>query len=68
MDLEIAGINAPAQVAVSGLLTEVDRAREAFLAAGADDYVKLRVSGAFHSRHMANAAAGFARYLACRHA
>ena len=64
VDLEIAGINAPAQVAVSGLLTEVDRAREAFLAAGADDYVKLRVSGAFHSRHMANAAAGFARYLA----
>jgi malonyl CoA-acyl carrier protein transacylase len=63
-DLEIAGINAPAQVAVSGLLTEVDRAREAFLAAGADDYVKLRVSGAFHSRHMAAAATGFARYLA----
>jgi trans-AT polyketide synthase/acyltransferase/oxidoreductase domain-containing protein len=42
----------------------VERAREAFLAAGASDYVTLRVSGAFHSRHMAPAATGFAEYLA----
>jgi len=63
-DLEVAGVNAPAQVAVSGALAAVDRAGEAFLAAGASDYVKLRVSGAFHSRQMAPAAAAFARYLA----
>ena len=63
-DLEIAGLNAPAQVAVSGELSVVERAREVFLAAGAGDYVRLRVSGAFHSRHMAPAATAFARYLA----
>jgi malonyl CoA-acyl carrier protein transacylase len=62
-DLEIAGLNAPTQVAVSGLREEVLRAREMFLAAGAADYVPLRVSGAFHSRHMVPAAAQFARYL-----
>jgi len=63
-DLEVAALNAPGQVAVSGARGEVDRAREAFFTAGAQDYVRLRVSGAFHSRHMAPAAAGFAKYLA----
>jgi malonyl CoA-acyl carrier protein transacylase len=63
-DLEVAGLNAPAQVAVSGLLPEVLAARDVFLGAGADDYVPLRVSGAFHSRQMAPAAAGFAACLA----
>jgi malonyl CoA-acyl carrier protein transacylase len=63
-DIAVAGLNAPAQVAVSGARVEVDKAREIFLAAGASDYVTLRVSGAFHSRHMAPAASGFAEYLA----
>jgi malonyl CoA-acyl carrier protein transacylase len=63
-DLEVGGLNAPAQVAVSGLRPEVLRARDIFLAAGADDYVLLRVSGAFHSRHMAPAARKFAAFLA----
>lgn len=63
-DLEVAGLNAPAQVAVSGPRADVLRAREMFLKAGAADYVVLRVSGAFHSRLMAPAAAGLAVYLA----
>ena len=63
-DLQVAALNAPGQVAVSGARAEVDRAREIFFSAGAQDYVTLRVSGAFHSRHMAPAAAGFAEYLA----
>jgi malonyl CoA-acyl carrier protein transacylase len=63
-DLQVAGLNAPAQVAVSGVRAEVDRARVLFLDAGANDYVRLRVSGAFHSRHMTPAAIGFAEYLA----
>lgn len=65
-DLEVAGLNAPTQVAVSGLRPEVRRAREAFLRAGAADYVRLRVSGAFHSRQMAPAAAGLSAYLTGR--
>lgn len=63
-DLEVAGLNAPAQVAVSGPRADVLHAREMFLKAGAADYVVLRVSGAFHSRLMAPAAAGLAVYLA----
>ena len=63
-ELEVAGLNAPAQVAVSGPRADVLRARELFLKAGAADYVVLRVSGAFHSRLMAPAAAGLAVYLA----
>jgi malonyl CoA-acyl carrier protein transacylase len=63
-DLEVAGLNAPTQVAVSGLRPEVLRAREIFLRSGAQDYVPLRVSGAFHSRQMAPAAREFAGYLA----
>jgi malonyl CoA-acyl carrier protein transacylase len=62
-DLEVAGLNAPTQVAVSGARPEVLRAREVFLRAGAEDYVPLRVSGAFHSRHMLPAAAGLTVYL-----
>jgi len=64
VNLEVAGLNEPAQVALSGSRAEVARARDVFLAAGADDYVPLRVSGAFHSRHMAPAAEGFAAWLA----
>ncbi len=62
-ELEVAALNAPAQVAVAGPRDAVDAARGTFLAAGAADYVPLRVSGAFHSRLMAPAAEGFARYL-----
>lgn len=62
--LEIAGLNAPSQVAVSGPRSAVLDARDSFLAAGAVDYVPLRVSGAFHSRLMAPAAAELAAYLA----
>jgi trans-AT polyketide synthase/acyltransferase/oxidoreductase domain-containing protein len=61
--LEVAGLNGPAQVAVSGLRDDVLGARAAFLHAGANDYTALRVSGAFHSRHMKPAAARFAAFL-----
>jgi malonyl CoA-acyl carrier protein transacylase len=63
-DLEVAGLNTGTQIAVSGLRPDVLRAREVFLEAGAEDYVPLRVSGAFHSRHMAPAAGELAAYLA----
>ena len=59
----VANLNAPGQVVVSGAVDAVislsDRAR----GAGARRVVPLRVSGAFHSPLMADAAAEFARLL-----
>jgi malonyl CoA-acyl carrier protein transacylase len=60
--LEIANENSPTQTIVAGLTGEIDtfveRCREAGTRA-----VRLRVSGAFHSRHMKPAAASFAQAL-----
>lgn len=60
--LEIANENSPTQTIVAGLSGEIDafveRCREAGTRA-----VRLRVSGAFHSRHMRPAAAEFAQAL-----
>jgi trans-AT polyketide synthase/acyltransferase/oxidoreductase domain-containing protein len=60
--LEIANENSPTQTIVAGLSAEIDtfveRCREAGRRA-----VRLRVSGAFHSRHMRPAAAEFAQAL-----
>lgn len=60
--LEIANENSPTQTIVAGLSAEIDafveRCREAGTRA-----VRLRVSGAFHSRHMRPAAAEFAQVL-----
>lgn len=60
--LEIANENSPTQTIVAGLSAEIDafveRCREAGTRA-----VRLRVSGAFHSRHMRPAAAEFEQAL-----
>lgn len=60
--LDIANENSPTQTIVAGLSGEIDafveRCREAGTRA-----VRLRVSGAFHSRHMRPAAAEFAQAL-----
>lgn len=60
--LEIANENSPTQTIVAGLSGEIDafveRCREAGTRA-----VRLRVSGAFHSRHMRPAAAEFEQAL-----
>lgn len=61
--LDVANLNGAGQVVVSGPRQAVLEAKEVFLAAGARGYVPLRVSGAFHSRHMAPAAEEFARFL-----
>lgn len=54
--------NGPGQVTISGTLPGVEHASAALLAAGAR-VVPLRVSGAFHSPLMADAAAEFRRLL-----
>jgi trans-AT polyketide synthase/acyltransferase/oxidoreductase domain-containing protein len=61
--IDIANLNAPNQIVISGPREEVERAR-AFLSDTCDaNVVMLRVSGAFHSRYMAVAAAEFRSFL-----
>ncbi|HWM07194.1 MAG TPA: ACP S-malonyltransferase, partial [Actinophytocola sp.] len=61
-EVDIANINSPDQLVVSGPRETVLGAKAAFVDAGAR-FLPLRVSGAFHSRHMAPARAEFAAYL-----
>ena len=57
--VDIANLNSPGQIVISGLRADVERAA-AHLTATCDAHVvMLRVSGAFHSRYMAEAAAEF---------
>jgi trans-AT polyketide synthase, acyltransferase and oxidoreductase domains len=63
-EVALANINSADQLVVSGPRETVRGARQAFLDAGARAYLPLRVDGAFHTRHMAPAAAEFARFLA----
>ncbi|ALG14847.1 malonyl CoA-ACP transacylase [Kibdelosporangium phytohabitans] len=62
-DVDIANVNSPDQLVISGPRDVVLGAKQAFADAGAR-YLALRVSGAFHSRHMAPARAQFEDFLA----
>ncbi len=62
--LDVANFNTPSQTVVSGPVDDVKRAAPAFEKAGAQMYVPLQVSAAFHSRYMADAAKAFADFLA----
>ncbi len=53
--VEIANINCPGQVVVSGGLKEIEQAREAAQLKGAKRAINLEVSGAFHSSLMKGA-------------
>ena len=59
-----ANINSQFQIVLSGLRSEIDRARTIFENAGAKRYVPLPVSGAFHTQFMQSAQDEFAAYLA----
>ncbi|MFG2129193.1 ACP S-malonyltransferase [Streptomyces sp. NPDC048751] len=61
-EVDIANHNAPTQIVVSGSEEAVGAARHT-LAAHAEAVIPLKVSGAFHSRHMAAAAEEFGRVL-----
>jgi malonyl CoA-acyl carrier protein transacylase len=61
--LDIANYNSPVQTVISGPADAINRARPLFEKAGAQLYMPLQVSRAFHSRYMADAAGAFADFL-----
>ncbi|MFD5362242.1 ACP S-malonyltransferase [Streptomyces tendae] len=63
-DVDLANLNSTEQVVLSGPAESLRRAAGAVTAAGAGRCVPLRVSAAFHSRYMADAAREFAAFLA----
>lgn len=61
--VDLANLNAPGQVVLSGPQSALERAAELAKAAGARRVVPLQVSAAFHSRWMRPMSEQFARYL-----
>ena len=61
--IDVANFNSPSQTVISGPLPDIRRAGPFFENAGAQMYVPLQVSAAFHSRYMADAAEAFAEFL-----
>ncbi|WP_066477843.1 MULTISPECIES: ACP S-malonyltransferase [unclassified Sphingomonas] len=61
--LDVANYNSPQQTIVSGPASDIAAARVVFEEAGADPYVDLPVSAAFHSRYMDDAARQFGTFL-----
>jgi trans-AT polyketide synthase/acyltransferase/oxidoreductase domain-containing protein len=62
-DLYVANLNTPQQIVVSGARSTVVAAQPAFEQAGAQMYVVLNVSGAFHSPFMSQAMEVFSIFL-----
>lgn len=60
--IDIANLNSPKQIVISGLERDIDMAKDIFEREGAL-YMKLKVSAAFHSRYMAEAQKEFAQYI-----
>lgn len=61
--IDVANFNTPSQTVVSGPVDDIRRAGPIFEQAGAQMYVPLQVSAAFHSRYMADAAKKFAEFV-----
>ena len=65
--VEIANINCPGQIVISGAKQELDQAAQLGLARGCKRFMPLEVSGPFHSRWMVPAYQGLARAVeSCR--
>ena len=60
--IDLANLNAPLQTTISGLREELERARPLLEQAGAR-VLMLKVSGAFHSRHLRDTANEFKTFL-----
>ncbi|MCR8982043.1 ACP S-malonyltransferase [Brevibacillus laterosporus] len=61
--IDIANLNSPKQLVISGLQSDIARAKLVFEAIEGITYIPLRVSGAFHSRHMLEAREQFEIYI-----
>ncbi|KZN61373.1 ACP S-malonyltransferase [Pseudoalteromonas luteoviolacea] len=61
--IDIANLNAPDQIVISGLVYDIDKSQQIIERLGAR-FIKLNTSGAFHSRYMAPAQREFAKYIA----
>ncbi len=61
--LDLANLNSPTQIVVSGPAADIERAQPIFEEAGARLVVHLKVSGAFHSRYMRPARDTFFTFL-----
>jgi len=61
--IDVANFNSPSQTVVSGPVEDIRRAGSLFEKGGAQLYIPLQVSAAFHSRYMADAAKVFADFL-----
>jgi len=62
--IDVANFNSPSQIVLSGPVEDIKRVGPIFEKGGARVYMPLRVSAAFHSRYMADAANTFADFLA----
>ncbi|TVR50863.1 MAG: [acyl-carrier-protein] S-malonyltransferase [Puniceicoccaceae bacterium] len=62
-DIELANLNCPGQIVVSGATEKVNAAVEAAKAKGMRRVIPLKVAGAYHSRLMEPARAAFAEFL-----
>ena len=61
--IEIANLNSPSQIVISGERSAIEKAKPVFERNNAARYIILNVSGAFHSKLMAAAGAAFKQYL-----
>jgi malonyl CoA-acyl carrier protein transacylase len=62
--IDVANFNSPSQTVVSGPVDDIKRAGPFFEKGGAQMYIPLPVSAAFHSRYMTDASKEFADFLA----
>ncbi|NQY74501.1 MAG: ACP S-malonyltransferase [Candidatus Margulisbacteria bacterium] len=63
LSIDIANINSPQQIVLSGPKKDIIDAEPLFKEAGAKLYIPLKVSGAFHSRYMKEAQEAFLSYI-----
>ncbi len=61
--IKIANYNAPSQIVISGIKKDVEKAKPIFMEEGAQLYIVLNVSGAFHTEYMQNAEKEFSIFL-----